>query len=268
MLISKYGFALVTGASGGLGREFARQLAEAGWKLVLVGRNKDKLEETRNSLKGAHAGEVIIIQANLAEPGAAARLFDECRSRGLAIELLVNNAGSGLFGMSAELSNEKVESMLALNMLSLTSLCALFGKAMAETGSGRILNIGSLVGKFPMPYFASYAASKSYVLSYSLALRAELKRSGVSVSCVLPGYIRTAFDEMAGIESPAYRSFSTRNGMSAQAVAKAGLRLLERNRPYGAAGARNRFVSALSIIVPRSLMPVMTKPILDVITRA
>jgi uncharacterized protein len=263
MLTSKYGYALVTGASGGLGREFALQLAEAGWRLILVGRSAEKLEETKRSMKGASMQEAAVMKVDLSKPGAAAALRDECLSKGYAVELLINNAGSGLFGRSMELPSDKVESMIALNVIGLTSLCALFGRDMAIAGSGRILNVGSLVGKYAMPYFASYAATKSYVLSYSLALRAELKGSGVSVSCVLPGYIRTAFDERAGIESPAYRSFSERNGMNAQAVARAGLKLLEKNKPYGAAGARNRIASAVSVLVPRSLMPVMTKPILD-----
>lgn len=268
MLTSKYGYALVTGASGGLGREIARELAAAGWKLILVGRNREKLEETLSSLDGDQARASIILSADLSKPGAAADLFGECERRGLAVELLVNNAGSGLFGKSSELGSEGVESMLALNVLGLTSLCALFGRAMAEKGSGRILNVGSLVGKFAMPYFASYAASKSYVLSYSLALRAELRPSGVGVTCVLPGYIRTAFDERAGIESKAYRSFSNANGMSAAAVARSALRALGRDLPYRTAGGRNRIASALSILVPRSLMPVMTKPVLDRIIRA
>jgi uncharacterized protein len=267
MLEPTYGCALVTGASGGLGREFARLLSRAGWKLVLVGRNMERLEETRLSLEGALAREAVAIHADLSAPCAAARLRDECAGRGLAIELLVNNAGSGLFGESVRLPADKAESMLALNVIALSSMCSLFGAQMAERRAGRILNVGSLVGKFAMPYFASYAASKSYVLSYSLALRAELRRCGVSVCCVLPGYIRTAFDESAGIGSPAYRAFSERNGMSPESVARSGLRILERDRPYSAAGLRNKISSALSIFVPRSCLPALAKPALDRMTR-
>jgi uncharacterized protein len=266
MMRPQYGYALVTGASGGLGREFAKQLALSGWKLILVGRGADRLEETRRALAGPAAGEAIALRADLAEKGAAARLHDECCARGLEVELLVNNAGAGLFGKSVDLSSEKVESMLALNMLSLTSLCALFGADMAKKGSGRILNVGSLAGKYALPYFASYAASKSYVLSYSLALRAELKTSGVRVSCVLPGYIRTGFDESAGIGSPKYRAFSARMGKSPQAVARAGLAAASRNRPYAVAGGSNKIAAALSNLVPVSAMPALSKPFLDGMT--
>jgi uncharacterized protein len=267
MLKPTYGMALVTGASGGIGREFALQLAASGWKLILVARNEKRLDETRQALKGAAADQAVAIKADLSARGAARALYAECEARKLPVELLVNNAGTGLFGQCVELSEEKVEGMLALNILSLTSLCALFAKPMRERGSGRILNVGSLAGGFALPYFASYAASKSYVLSYSLALRAELRSSGVSVSCILPGYVRTGFDDSAGISSPAYRKFSERSGMEAEAVARAGLRALERDRPYSVAGAGNKIGAALSVLVPRSALPALAKPLLDRMTR-
>ena len=174
MLEPRYGWALVTGASGGIGREFAIQLARCGWKLLLVGRNWERLEETRNCLGGAAVGASVSIKADLSDRGAGIALHDLCLKKGFEVELLVNNAGSGLFGKSAGLPADAVESMLGLNITALTSLCALFGQDMTARAGGRILNVGSLAGNFALPYFASYAASKSYVLSYSLALRAEL----------------------------------------------------------------------------------------------
>lgn len=263
MLEPTYGKALVTGASGGIGREFAIQLGRAGWDLILVGRNRDRLEETRHSLPKRSADGSLSLVADLGDRGAGIGLHEECARRGLAVELLVNNAGSGLFGESAELSAEKAESMLGLNILALTSLCALFGRDMRAKRTGRILNVGSLAGNFALPYFASYAASKSYVLSYSLALRAELRSAGVSVCCILPGYVRTAFDQSAGIASPAYLSFSERSGMEASEVARAGLRALESDRPFAVAGFSNKIASALSKLVPRSVLPALAKPFLD-----
>jgi uncharacterized protein len=263
MLESVYGWALVTGASGGIGREFALQLARGGWKLILVGRNGERLEETRRALDGEAAGESVVIRADLSAPGAGIALHETCASRALEVELLVNNAGSGLFGPSSDLPAERVEAMLGLNMVSLTSLCALFGRDMKAKGIGYILNVGSLAGSFALPYFASYAASKSYVLSYSLALRAELRKAGVAVSCILPGYVRTRFDEGAGIASPAYRAFSDFAGMEAADVARAGLRALDRDLPYAVAGARNKIAAALSKLLPRSALPALAKPLLD-----
>jgi short-subunit dehydrogenase len=262
MLEPSYGWALVTGASGGIGREMAIQLSLSGWKLILVGRNAARLEETRLAL-GPAAGESVCLAADLSAPGAGRALYEDCARRKLEVELLVNNAGAGLFGESVDLAAEKVEAMLNLNILALTSLCSVFGKAMSARGRGLILNVGSLAGNFALPFFASYAASKSYVLSFSLALRAELRSSGVSVSCILPGYVRTAFDDSAGIASPAYRSFSEKNGMSASAVARAGLRAIARDKPYAIAGGRNKFAAAMSRLVPRSALPALAKPLLD-----
>jgi uncharacterized protein len=267
MFIAHYGRALVTGASGGIGREFALQLSRLGWKLILVGRNETRLEETKRALGGEAAEEAIAIKADLSGPGAGIGLHETCVERGLEVELLVNNAGAGLFGESTDLPAEGVEAMIGLNVLSLTSLCALFGRDMKAKGSGYVLNVGSLAGNFSLPYFASYAASKSYVLSYSLALRAEMRKAGVSVSCILPGYVRTGFDDSAGIASPAYRAFSERAGMEAAAVARAGLSALGRDRPYAVAGARNKLASTLSKLVPRSAMPALAKPFLDRVTR-
>jgi len=263
MLEPRYGMALVTGASGGIGAEFARLLDRAGWGLILVGRNASRLEAARGSLTGRLAGKSTAIAADLSAPGAAEALRGECLRRGLAVELLVNNAGAGLFGPSEQQDPSKVESMLGLNVLALTSLCSLFGRDMRAAGGGRILNVGSMAGDYALPYFAAYAASKSYVLSYSLALRAELRGSGVGVTCVLPGYVRTNFDEAAGIKSEAYLSFSSSAGMSAERVAAAGLRALESDRPLAVAGAANKAAAFFGRLVPRSAMPVLAKKLLD-----
>jgi short-subunit dehydrogenase len=262
MISPRYGKALITGASGGIGAEFARQLSLAGWELIAVGRDEARLEALLGSLEGAGARGSVAVVADLSEPSAAERLYGECERRGLEVELLVNNAGSGLFGRSDGLPAPKVEAMLRLNVLALTELCALFARGMRERGGGRILNVGSVAGEFALPYFASYAASKSYVLSYSLALRAELRRDRVGVTCLLPGYVRTGFDAAAGISSPAYLAFSSRAGMSAAAVARAGLRALASDRPCSAAGFQNKLAAALGRLAPRSAVPAAAGPIL------
>lgn len=172
------GTALVTGASGGIGAEFARALSREGWRLVLAGRNAERLESVRAGLQGPRAKEAIALQADLSEPGAGERLHRACREGGLEVDLLVNNAGSGLLGQSADLPPAALEAMAALNVTALTVLSSLFGRDMRDRGSGRILNVGSFAGLNATPYFAAYAATKSYVLSFSLALRAELKPRG------------------------------------------------------------------------------------------
>jgi short-subunit dehydrogenase len=256
-------WALVTGATGGIGREFSALLSRSGWRLVLAGRNEERLAAARAALEGPRAGEAVALTADLSKHGAAERLAAACAERGIEVELLVNNAGLGIFGPSVEIPCAEIEAMIALNVTSLTCLCAVFGRSMRERGRGMILNVGSFAGNQATPYFASYAASKSYVLSYSLALRAELASSGVRVSCLLPGYVRTGFDEAAGIESAAYRAFSTRNSLDAGAVARIGLACMERNRPYVIAGARNKIAALAMGLLPRTAPPAIMKSFLD-----
>ena len=257
------GTALVTGASGGIGAEFARALSREGWRLVLAGRNAERLESVRAGLQGPRAKEAIALQADLSEPGAGERLHRACRDRGLEVDLLVNNAGSGLLGQSADLPPAALEAMAALNVTALTVLSSLFGRDMRDRGSGRILNVGSFAGLNATPYFAAYAATKSYVLSFSLALRAELKPRGVGVTCLLPGYVRTNFDAAAGIRSAKYLAFSERNAMDAADVAGIGLRALARGRAWTVAGARNRLAATVLGLLPRAAAPALMKASLD-----
>ncbi|PKL22987.1 MAG: hypothetical protein CVV47_17080 [Spirochaetae bacterium HGW-Spirochaetae-3] len=256
-------YALVTGASGGIGKEFATRLAADGWAVVLVGRNSTTLEAVKTGLAGANANAAVVLPCDLSVPGAAERLYAACAEKGLSIELLVNNAGSGVFGESLDLAPAALEAMVNLNVSALTNLCALFGRDMKARGSGRILNVGSFAGLNATPYFASYAATKSYVNAYSLALRAELKDSGVVVTCLLPGYVRTSFDANAGIVSEAYVKFSNANSLGAEEVADIGLEALSRGKASVIAGTRNKFAAFLFGLLPRTAPPAIMKPFLD-----
>jgi len=257
------GYALVTGASGGIGREFALQLAAQGRALILVGRNVKALEDVKSSLTGARAADAQVIPCDLAKPGAAETLHKACADRGAVVDLLVNNAGWGLFGASVDLAPADLEAMVNLNISALTNLCSLFGRDMKARGHGGILNVGSFAGLNATPYFGSYAATKSYVLSYSLALRAELAGTGVAVTCLLPGYVRTAFDGNAGITSDAYLEFSHSNSLGADQVARIGLRAMARRRSWVIAGARNNLAAAFFGLLPRTAPPAIMKPFLD-----
>ena len=245
---------LVTGASGGLGREFSLQFAEKGRNMILASRDTAKLSALKDEIEQNRGIRAEIIQADLAAAGGALALYTECSKRGFIVDTLINNAGRGIFGKSTEIPFEETELMLTLNILSLTSLCSLFGQDMAERGGGRILNIGSVAGNQPTPYFASYAASKNYVLMYSLALREELAPYGVTVTCLLPGYVRTNFDENAKIASERYREFSRNHSMSAERVASIGIKALERGKGAVIAGFTNRVASFFSSLVPKGTL--------------
>jgi len=256
-------YALVTGASGGIGKEFALLLAAEGKPLVLVGRNSRRLDAVKAELAGSRVEETVIIPCDLSEPGAAGRLHAACAEKGLVVDMLINNAGSGLFGLAIDIDPQGIEAMVNLNITALTNLCSLFGRDMREQGKGDILNVGSFAGLNATPFFASYAATKSYVLYYSLALRAELAQAGINVCCLMPGYVRTDFDANAGIESDRYKDFSQSNSMGAAEVARVGLEALARRRASVIAGARNRLAACLFNLMPRSLPPRIMKMFLD-----
>ena len=246
-------WALVTGASGGVGKEIATILAGKGYKLVLVARSGDKLEELKKSLSEKNSVEIKCFSCDLSKDNAAHEVFDFCESEKIKIDLLMNNAGCGLYGSSIDLGDKAV-GMLKLNIITLTQMCAVFGKDMAERKTGSILNIGSIAGNQPTPMFASYAASKNYVLSYSLALRHELGKYGVNVTCVQPGYIRTSFDNNCGIVSEKYKKFSYKNGMSAYAVAKCAVKSVLARRSYVRAGFGNKITAFASGLIPKNFL--------------
>jgi len=256
-------YALVTGASGGIGREFAIQLAGRGKACILVGRNSGSLNAVLAELSEPARSQSVIMTSDLSVPGAAAGLHDACTKKRLVVDLLVNNAGSGIFGPSVDMDTAAVAAMIGLNVTALTSLCQLFGSDMRARGAGNILNVGSFAGLNATPFFASYAATKSYVLNYSLALRAELAGSGVGVTCLLPGYVRTGFDEHAGIVSEAYKKFSNANSLAPPVVARIGLRAMDRRKASVIAGGRNRFAALLFGLLPRTAPPAIMKRFLD-----
>ena len=242
--------ALVTGASSGVGREFSRQLAAKGIDLVLASRNREKLESLKMEIVTAHRISADVIPADLSVQGSGLSLFTECENRRLEIDILINNAGQGMFGLSADQEPVNIEGLLTLNMTSLTTLSSLFGAKMRERGKGHILNVGSFAGNQATPYFASYSASKRYVHDFSLALRRELKKAGVNVTCLVPGFIKTDFDANAGIGNQRYLSLSEQGALPAATVARIGLKAMFRGRGRVTAGAVNKVAVLLAALVP------------------
>ena len=242
--------ALVTGASSGIGREFSKQLAAQNVALVLTSRNEEKLTHLKVEIEQAYAHNAEIIPIDLSVPGNAISLYKECERRGLDIDILINNAGAGMFGESIAQDSVRIESLLILNMISLTTLSSKFAAKMKLKGSGHILNVGSFAGNQATPYFASYAASKRYVHDFSLALRAELKSAGVNVTCLVPGFVSTDFDSNAGIENSRYLSFSKRGALPASKVAEIGLKAMFRKKARVTAGVVNKAVAVVAGLIP------------------
>lgn len=194
------GYALVTGASMGLGKFFARALAARKQNLVLVARSKDKLEALANELSASHSISAEAIEFDLASALAGQHLAQELRERELRIDLLVNNAGFGLRGEFLKLPLEQQLGMVQLQNASVVELTYSLLPAMIEERHGAIINVSSLAGFQPIPYAALYSAAKSFLTTFSMALREEVRSSGVKVVTVCPGRLRADPDNAASQE--------------------------------------------------------------------
>lgn len=190
--------ALVTGASAGLGEQFATLFARDGSDVVVVARNEARLEHLAEMLRRVHNVAVHVMPADLTHPDAPEKLFAACQAKGLEVEYLVNNAGFGSTGAFLDLDLAKETEMVEVNCQALMKLSHFFGKAMRARSSGRILNIASTAGFQPGPFMATYYATKAFVVSFSEALAHELKGTGVTVTCYCPGATHTEFAGRAG----------------------------------------------------------------------
>lgn len=239
--------ALVTGASAGLGVEFARQLSKRGHRLVLAARRKERLEELAKELGNARA-----VAIDLSKSNAAAKLMADVKANGETVDLLVNNAGFGLIGRFAELDSKRERQMIDLNVGTLTDLCRAVAPAMIKRKSGAILNVASTAAFQPGPKMAVYFATKAYVLSLSEALHEELKRHGIKVSCLCPGPTRTEFGQVAGVAAD--NGLFDKIAMSPAEVVKSGLEGLDANRGVVVTGWMNKVTAASTRFAPRSVV--------------
>lgn len=238
--------ALVTGASAGLGVEFARRLSKRGHRLVLAARRKERLEELARELGNARA-----VAIDLSKSNAAAKLMSDIEANGEFVDLLVNNAGFGLIGQFAEVDAKREREMIDLNVGTLTDLCRAVAPAMIERKSGAILNVASTAAFQPGPKMAVYFATKAFVLSLTEALHEELKPHGIKVSCLCPGPTRTEFGDVAGFGG---NGLFDRVAMNAGEVVRAGLKGLDRNHAVVVTGWINKISSASTRFAPRPLV--------------
>ena len=237
---------LITGASAGLGAEFARQLSKRGHRLVLAARRKDRLEALVAELGNARA-----IAIDLGEQGSAERLMADVEAAGEVVHVLINNAGFGLGGRFAELDAERQRQMIDLNVGTLTDLSRAVLPAMIERRGGGILNVASTAAFQPGPGMAVYFATKAYVLSFTEALHEEVKPKGVRVTALCPGPTRTEFGAVAGFgDKGAFDKLS----MDSEPVVRAGLDGLERNRAVVIPGMLNKTGAVSTRFAPRAVV--------------
>ena len=238
--------ALVTGASDGIGLEFANILGARGYDLILVARREDKLNSIATTLTQEHGVNCRVIVADLSQPQAAQQLFQNTQSNNLRVDFLVNNAGLLHNGFFTELDINAQERMITVNVLALTSLTYLYANDMSARKNGHILNVASLAGWMPIPNQNVYAATKSYVLSFTQALADELNATGngVVVSALCPGY--TATKMMDNPDQGAKLNIAPNMMMSAKEVAEQGIRDCLSGKMTIVPGAANKFTAAIT----------------------
>lgn len=244
-------FALVTGASSGIGTELARQLAARGYGLVVTARRVDRLEALRLELEAAHKVPVHVVAQDLADPAAPQQLFEAVRALGVELDVLVNNAGYGIQGHFVAMDMAAIEKMVRVNVLALTELTLLFGSDMARRGRGHILNVASAAAFLPSPYVSAYAATKAYVLSFSEAIRFELANAGVVVTTLYPGITTTEFNAVANASTPKAMDLSI---LGPADVARIGLNGLFAGRRSVVPGVINKLNAFLSQVLHRGLI--------------
>ena len=193
---------LITGATSGIGLSMAKVFAQRGNTLIITASDQQRLNITKRALQKAYHVSVEAICQDLSEPDAARKLYQKIKEKKYMVNILVNNAGFGLVGSEKDLKLEQEEKMLAVNITALTQLCHLFLKDMSHQKEGKILNVASTGAFQPGPYTAAYFARKSYVASFSRALRVEAQEYGVQVCTLYPGSTRTAFFEKTGTRTP------------------------------------------------------------------
>lgn len=250
---------LITGASSGIGYEMFKVLDKKGYKLVLVSRNEKQLREIKD--KSPNNALIEIFPMDLSKKDSAQMLFDKCSEKEIEVDILINNAGFGIFGESITMDNKKLKQMLTLNMITLASLCNLFGEKMKQLGGGNILNIASTAAYQPLPYFSAYAATKAFVLSFSYGLREELKKYNINVSVLSPGPTKTRFFMVVNAKTQGVL-FSPKHQLTAKEVAEKGLKAMFLGKKVIIPGMRNKIMRTLSFLAtPSATAKILEKQI-------
>lgn len=247
MALSKDGCktALITGASGGIGEALALCFAQHGYRLVLIARNEERLQEVAKQCQELSQQGILVIVADLAQKKGAERIYQQVQAAEISVDVLINNAGIGSWGCFSELELREHERLIQINLLAIVRLSYLFLKDMNTRRQGNIVNIASVYAYSPVPYQAMYAASKAFMMSFSCALSYELRHTGISVNVICPGTTLTGFRKsIVSEEKP--NLFS----MSATQVAELAYAKIERNKLIEIPGFINRLFVFITRIFP------------------
>ncbi len=244
---SSRGWAVVTGASAGLGADFARQLAARGYDVVLTARRRDRMEALATDLRAKHGIETQVVECDLGANDGPARLLAALDEKAIVPALLVNNAGFGVHGFAIDQPLGRQLEMIDLNVRALTELALALGAKMAARGSGAIINVGSTGSFQPAPYFAAYAATKAYVLSFSQALAWELEPRGVRVMAHCPGPTKTEFFDVGAVHIDVGEALF----MTSEKCVAIALRALDRGKRVVVTGWLNALGAWMGRVMPQ-----------------
>jgi uncharacterized protein len=245
--------AVVTGASSGIGTEIARELAHRGLNLTLVARREDRLRALAEELGRAHGVRAEIVAADIASEDGRKSMFEEIASRGRDVDVLVNNAGFGSAGRFQSLDGEKETLMVRTNCEAVVALCARFVPPMVDRGRGALLNVASIAAYQPLPFQATYSATKAFVLSFTEALNADLHGTGVTATALCPGPVPTEFEENAGIEME-WEGIPKFVLTTPEHNAAAGVSAMEKGKRVVVPGPINMASAAAGHYTPRSVL--------------
>lgn len=251
MIGSPEKYAIVTGASCGIGLELAKILAKDGKNIVVIARSRDQLEDLKREIENKHGTKVKVLAKDLSDPKAPPEIFSELEKEKIYIDVLVNNAGFGVYGMFLETDLREELDMIQVNAASLIHLTKLFLKGMVRDKSGYILNAASLCAFLPTPMEAVYCSTKAFVLHFSEALANELQGTGVRVTCLCVGLARTGFQKRAHMENC---KVAKRKMMDAATVAEAGYKALKRGKVIEIPGLVYKFAPWFARFAPRNVV--------------
>jgi uncharacterized protein len=246
------GYALVTGASSGIGWHLARELARRGYSIAAVSNQPAQLEALRRELTRDFGVRVFLIETDLARQDAARHVYDVCEQNRLEVQVLANNAGVLLFGEAVRVGHLAAEQLLQHHVVTPALLCRLFGEKMLHRRSGYILNVSSISAVMPYPYISLYGPSKAFLRSFSRALRTEMKPLGVGVTCLLPGATATGLYDPQAVNIPLM--LRLRVMQKPERVAEAGIRALFAGRAEAIPGFFNKIIVILLPWVPHNLI--------------
>lgn len=253
---------LITGASSGIGKALALESAKKGFRPILVARNHARLEDISKKIQQDHKIHAPVIVCDLAKKEAVEMLIERLHQESLKPDIVVNNAGFGMFGALSEMDKDQIYDMIAVNVRAVTHLTQYAAAYMKERGSGHIVNIASTAAFQPGPFMAAYFASKSYVLSLSIAVNEELAGSGVYVHSICPGPTATNFAARASETSPTEIPLFKKNIVGPDNVVQAIFKAIEEKKPLTIVGIKNNIVTFLNKFAPIAFSAKVTKKII------